>query len=341
LVFCYFSIDHRIVLQACNGGSETKITREEIVMMNRRQFLARSIAGSLSARFAASSASPRIDKQSLLIDSHVHVWKHDPAFPFAQGAHPPSDDAAVETLLELMQANGVDRTVLIQVIHYRWDNSYLANVLKRYPGRFKAVCRVNPKDPKASDQLSRLTEEQGFHGVRISPGAGAEGDWIRGSLMPLLWRRCVQLKVPMTILTPVTRLPDLVPLIEQNPELIVVIDHMADSPLDKPNDLELLTNLASYPKVFVKISHMWSISKQAYPYRDTNEQVKRLYRSFGAKRLMWGTDWPICLKQLSYREAVDLFRNYLDFIPEEDHEQILYKTVQRVWPFGSTSISPD
>jgi predicted TIM-barrel fold metal-dependent hydrolase len=302
-------------------------------MMNRRHFIATSIASSLAGRVDVSFASPVTGKGPLLIDSHVHVWKHDPAFPFAQGTHPPPEDATVETLLELMAANAVDRTVLIQVIHYRWDNSYLADVLRRYPGRFKAVCRVNPEDPKAPDQLSRLTEEQGFHGVRISPGAGEEGDWIRGSLMPPLWRRCAQLKVPMTILTPVTRLPDLVPLIEQNPDLIVVIDHMADCPLDRPNDLKLLTNLASYPKVFVKISHMWSISKQPYPYRDTNEQVKLLYKSFGAGRLMWGTDWPICLKQLSYREAINLFRNYLDFIPRDDHEQILYKTVQAVWPF--------
>jgi predicted TIM-barrel fold metal-dependent hydrolase len=302
-------------------------------MMNRRHFIATSIASSLAGRVDASFASPLAVKRSLLIDSHVHVWKHDPTFPFAQGAHPPPEDASVETLLALMEANAVDHTVLIQVIHYRWDNSYLADVLRRYPGRFKAVCRVNPEDPKAPDQLSRLTEEQGFHGVRISPGAGVEGDWIKGSLMAPLWRRCAQLKVPMTILTPVIRLPDLVPLIEQNPDLIVVIDHMADCPLDKPNDLKLLTNLASHPKVFVKISHIWSISKQPYPYRDTNEQIKLLYKSFGARRLMWGTDWPICLKQLSYREGINLFRNYLDFIPRDDHEQILYKTVQRVWPF--------
>ena len=308
-------------------------------MMNRRHFIAKSVASSLAGRVDASFASLLSGKRPLLIDSHVHVWKHDPAFPFAQGAHPPPEDASIETLLALMEANRVDRTVLIQVSHYRWDNSYLADVLRRYPGRFKAVCRVDPEDPKAPDHLSRLTEEQGFHGVRISPVAGVEGDWIRGSLMAPLWRRCAQLNVPMTVLTPVTRLPDLVPLIERNPELIVVIDHMADCPLDRPNDLKLLTNLASYPKVFVKISHLWSISKQPYPYRDTTEQVKLLYKSFGARRLMWGTDWPICLKQLSYREAINLFRNYLDFIPRDDHEQILYETVQRVWPFDQTSIS--
>jgi predicted TIM-barrel fold metal-dependent hydrolase len=124
------------------------------------------------------------------------------------------------------------------------------------------------------------------------------------------------------------------PLIERNPELTVVIDHMADSPLDEPKKLELLLALERYPKVFVKISHMWSLSKQAYPYPDSAEQVKRLYDRFGAERLMWGTDWPISLKQLSYARAVALFRDHLGFMSPGDHEQVLYKTVQRVWPFG-------
>src|SRR5580658_6844859 len=103
-----------------------------------------------------------------IIDPHVHVWKHDPQFPFARGANVPARDATPEMLLGLMKANGVSRTVLIQVIHYRYDNSYVASVRKRYPGTFQAVCRVDPLDPAAPDHLSELTE-QGFRGVRISP----------------------------------------------------------------------------------------------------------------------------------------------------------------------------
>jgi len=297
-------------------------------MWDRRRFIAASIASSAIGPFPAASATV-----PLLIDSHVHVWKHSPAFPLAQGAHPPAEDASAETLLSLMQANGVARTVLIQVIHYRWDNSYLASVLKQYPKKFSGVCRVNPEDPTAPDQLTQFTNEQGFHGVRLSPAAGAEGDWIGGPLMSPLWRRCADLKAPMTILTPVTRLPDLVPLIEQNPGLTVVIDHMADCPLDRPDQLQLLLALARYPKVFVKISHMWSLSRQPFPYPDAATLVKRLHDTFGPKRLMWGTDWPISLKRLPYDKAVALFRDHLDFLPANDREQILSKTVQEVWPF--------
>jgi len=292
--------------------------------VHRRTFLATAVA----ATAARAAAKPP------MIDSHVHVWKHDPNFPFAAGAHPPPEDASAEMLLDLMKANDVSKTVIIQVIHYKWDNSYLADVLKRYPRTFRGVCRVNPEDPAAPDHLSRLTEEQGFHGVRLSPSANADGDWIKGPLMPPLWKRCVQLKVPMTVLLPVGRIPDIVPLIEANPDLTVVIDHQADSPLGQPEKLDLLLALQRYPRVFVKISHMWSLSKQPYPYADAQVQVKRLCDKFGAHRLMWGTDWPISLKQLPYDKAVELFRDHIDFFTPEDREWILYKTVQQVWPFA-------
>jgi predicted TIM-barrel fold metal-dependent hydrolase len=233
-----------------------------------------------------------------------------------------------------MHANDVSRTVIIQVIHYKWDNAYLASVLKRYPRTFHGVCRVNPEDPTAPDQLSRLTEEQGFRGVRLSPAAGPAGDWITGPLMPPLWRRCAQLKVPMTLLIPVTRLPQVDPLIEANPDLQIVIDHMADSPLDHPEQLDLLIALARYPHLFVKISHAWSLSAQPYPYPDAIAQIQRLYKTFGAKRLMAGTDWPISLPKQPYAQTVAFYRDHLGFLPPQDHVQILSKTVQEVWPFG-------
>ena len=300
-------------------------------MRTRREFIA-EVASS-----AAAACLPRAHAQrppATFIDSHVHVWKHDPALPFAPGAHVPSEDASAEMLLDLMRANQVARTVLIQVIHYRWDNRFLASVLRRYPGLFQGVCRVNPEDPNAPDELRRLTEEQGFRGVRLSPAAGPEGDWIRGPRMSPLWRRCAQLRVPMTLLIPVERLPDVHPLIEANPDLQVVIDHVADCPAGDSAKLKLLLDLARYPKVFVKISHMWSVSQTTFPYPDAALQVRQLVAAFGADRLMAGTDWPVSLKFLSYSGAVDLFRNHLSFLSAEQHQAILSGTVQRVWPFA-------
>jgi predicted TIM-barrel fold metal-dependent hydrolase len=267
-----------------------------------------------------------------IIDPHVHVWKHDPKYPFAEGARVPERDATPEMLLDLMKANGVARTVIIQVIHYRYDNSFLADVLKKYPKEFQGVARVDPLDTGNVDHLSRLTE-QGFRGVRLSPAGNASGDWIAGPLMPPLWKRCEELKVPMTVLAPVTRMPDVEKLADRYPNLTIVIDHMADSPLDQPQQLEKLIALKRFPKLFVKISHTWSLSKQKYPFLDAQEQVKRLYDVFGPQRLMWGTDWPVCEAHTTYAEALKLVRDDMKFLNAEDKSWMLSRTIERVWPF--------
>lgn len=152
-------------------------------------------------------------------------------------------------------------------------------------------------------------------------------------MMPL-WMRTGALRMPMCMLAPVTRMPDVVALVDKFPDLTVVIDHMADCPLDQPNELEKLITLKRYPKVFVKISHTWSLSKQPYPYLDSQEQVKRLYDSFGPRRLMWGTDWPMVEPYCGYAKALAVVRDEMKFLNEDDKRWILSKTIERVWPFS-------
>lgn len=193
-------------------------------------------------------AMPKVRLEYSILDPHVHVWVNDPHYPWAkETTDPPHHDATPRMLLQFMKANGVARTVLVQYIGYRWDDRYTLDSLKNHEPYFMAVCRVNPVDPAAPDQLSQLAE-RGFHGVRLSPSGDASGDWIKGPLMPPLWKRAESLKIPMQIYAPVTRMPDLVPLIEQCHGLDVVIDHMADCPIDQPQELGKLIALARFPR---------------------------------------------------------------------------------------------
>lgn len=271
-----------------------------------------------------------------IIDPHVHVWKNDPKFPWAQDRNGPDEDATPEMLLELMEENGVEKTVLVQVIHYLWDNSYAADAMKRYPDKFMGVCRINPEDPNAPDHLSHWTEDEGFHGVRLSPSVGEAGDWFTGPLMPPIFRRAEQLGVPLLLLTRAERLADLVPLLEQHPELNVVIDHMADCSPEGPDKLQLLLDLAEFPRVYVKISHTWSISQSDYPWADTHEMVKRVYHTFGGSRIMWGTDWPVCLGKATYAQTLSVVKDGMDFFTPEDREWVLGKTALQLWNFSSS-----
>jgi predicted TIM-barrel fold metal-dependent hydrolase len=266
-----------------------------------------------------------------IIDPHVHVWINDPRYPWAKETlNPPAQDATPEMLLALMKANGVSKTLIIQVIHYRWDNSYLADVLQQYPEYFRGVGRVNPQDPAAPDRVSQLVAD-GFAGVRISPAADAQGDWIGGPLMEPLWRRCLEEKASLSVLAPATRIPEVTALIDKFPELDVIIDHMADCPPDRQDLLDPLLALKRYPNVFVKVSHAWSLSRQAYPYTDSQALVQQVYNAFGPQRLMWGTDWPLVEGYCGYGRALALVRDEMPFLNDDDKAWMLSRTVSRVF----------
>ena len=297
--------------------------------MNRREFSFAAIGMALPGAVLKDSAP-----KYRIIDPHVHVWVNDPHYPWAaETKDAPKTDRTPDMLLKLMSDNNVERTVLVQYIGYRWDNRYAIDSVRKYAPRFKAVCRVNPADPAAPDQLTALSA-QGFHGVRLSPSGDASGDWIKGPLMPPLWKRAEWLHVPMLVLAPVTRMLDLMPLIERCPDLDLVIDHLADCPIDRPEELDKLIVLARFPRVFVKISHTWSISRQPYPWLDAQEYVKRLYAVYGPQRLMWGTDWPVHEKWTTYARTLSVVRDDMKFLNAEDKSWILSKTIERVWRFS-------
>ena len=270
-----------------------------------------------------------------IIDPHVHVWKNDPAFPWpAENKNPPAEDRSAEDLLQLMEAHGVEKTVLVQVIHYRWDNSYVADVIARYPDKFMGVGRVNPEDPAAADHLSMWTEERGLHGVRLSPAGNGKDDWFNNSAMDPIFARAQSLGVPMLILTGPKRLPDLALLLDKYPDLDTVIDHMADVHPDDEVGRKLLMNMARYPRVYVKISHTWSISQQGYQWPDTHGLVQEVYQTYGAQRISWGTDWPVSLNKAEYGQTLSAVRDEMKFFNAEDLEWVLGKTALKLWNFG-------
>lgn len=267
-----------------------------------------------------------------IIDSHVHIWTHNPKYPWAKEEQDiPVGNAEPDDLIGLIQKSGVSRAVLVQYIKFRWDNRYVAKIMKDHPALFWGVCRVDPEDPASPDQLSYWTEKHGFQGVRISPKSGTTGDWFSGPLMLPFFKRAAELKVPVIILTKPDRLHDLSLILERVPDVPVVIDHFADC-LNQPDEcLERLLVLARYPGVFLKVGHIPQNSCEGFPWCDTYASFEKIFQKFGAERIMWGSDWPFCLKYMSYAQSLAIILENLSFITPADQEYLLSKTALRIW----------
>ena len=274
----------------------------------------------------------------MIIDSHLHVWSDDESlYPYGEVSRPGTGArASVELLNEHMAEAGVEKAVIVQPIHYLYDNRYVADCLARFPGRFAAVCLVDPKEPAAPDQLEELVRGRGFGGMRLHLSRQEDPSALAASDQDPLWRRVEELSVCLIVLGRATELPALEPIVDRFPDVKVVLDHLGGPPVGEEPTHPLLGNvlrMARYPNVYVKVSKMNRISKVPYPHGDTHDMVRRIYDAFGPERLMWGTDFPHVLTAGGYVHALELVRDELDFLTNEDKDWLFSETVRKVWKF--------
>ena len=84
----------------------------------------------------------------MIFDTHVHIWEVPPIARVGQTSPRPiklpTEPATAEELLADMDAHGVDKTVLVQSSFSTWDNGYIADSVKRVPGRFVGHGLIDP-----------------------------------------------------------------------------------------------------------------------------------------------------------------------------------------------------
>ncbi len=130
-----------------------------------------ALAGTQLTRNSAMSEDA---KRPLIVDPHVHVWVNDPRYPWpADLASPPKADATPEMLLAEMKRHGVDRTVIVHVIYYRWDCRYAADSVRAHPGQVRR--RLPGRSRKCRGHVAART--LGFPGPArraVEPRLGTE-----------------------------------------------------------------------------------------------------------------------------------------------------------------------
>ena len=187
----------------------------------------------------------------MIIDTHLHVWSDDAEhYPFAEG-RTQVGGGSVELLNQTMDEVGVDKAVIVQPIYYLFDNRYVADCLRRFPGRFAAIGLVDPKAPDATDRLEKLVREDGFGGLRIhSSRLDHPSEWAAPDQDPL-WRRSEELGTCFIVHGPAANLPHLAPIIGRFPEVPVVLDHIGGAPTNEEPPFPLLSHvldLARFPR---------------------------------------------------------------------------------------------
>ena len=190
-----------------------------------------------------------------------------------------------------MEEAGVDRAVIVQPIHYLYDNRYVIDCLCRFPGKFAGVGLVDRHAPDAPDQLQRLVEDHGFSGLRLHlPRPDDPAEWAAPDQDPI-WRKAEELGASFLSFGPADKLPAVEPIIARFPGVKVVLDHIGGAPTNEEEPAPLLGNvlkMAQYENVYVKFSPQPHKSDEEYPHRDSLPAFQKIHEAFGRERVMWG-----------------------------------------------------
>lgn len=126
--------------------------------------------------------------------------------------------------------------------------------------------------------------------------------------------------------------PDLRRIARQFPEIVFVVNHLGgvgthSAGLDEA--LSMVLDDHDVPNLLVKISglHYGSPRPWDYPYLDRIRIVKRFYESWGPRRMVWASDFPMLLPFTSYRQSLELLREHASFIEASELPCILGGTL--------------
>jgi predicted TIM-barrel fold metal-dependent hydrolase len=307
--------------------------------MNRRHFLgsAAAAAGALTVPSLLPAQQPPI--KSGHIDAHVHVWTPDvEKYPLAPGfsreqMKPPG--FTPEELLAHARPCGVNRIVLIQMSFYGFDNRYMLDTMRRFPGVFSGVAVIDENASPA--EKMRELKKQGVRGFRIRPGDRSVDTWLDGPGMAAMWKCGVEEGLAMCHLVNPDSLPAIDRMCLKYPETPVVIDHFARIGADgtiREADVDALCKLARHKRTHVKISAFYALGKKQAPYLDLVPMIRRLVEAYTPQRLMWATDCPYQVQEgHTYTASIELVRDRLDFLSDVDRRWLLEKTAEKVF-FG-------
>lgn len=270
----------------------------------------------------------------LIVDSQVHIWGADTPerpWPARHAPHRPEPFSA-DDLLQEMNAAGVDAVIIVPPGWEGDRNDLGLEAARLHPTRFAVMGRLDPTALESRSVLARWRRQPGMLGLRFTFHTPQMEPLLTEGHLNWLWSEAEKNGVPLMVLVPPRLLPTIQKVAEQYPGIKLTLDHMSipKGTKDAPAfaHVDELVKLAKTPNIAVKATSLSSYTTEAYPHKLVHEPLRKVVEAFGPRRVFWGTDLTK-LAPGSYREAVTMFTEEMDFLSAEDKAWIMGRGVCR------------
>jgi L-fuconolactonase len=265
------------------------------------------------------------------VDAHQHFWDPDTAdYPWmTDGLAALRRKFAPRDLAPLLNEHGIDFSVLVQTRSSVDETREFLRLAAEYPFIAGVVGWVDLTDPDVSKALDDLRAEVGgdrLVGIRHQVHDEDDPDWIRREDV---WRGLAGVCDSGLTYDLVIRPREMAATLATTrafPDLRFIVDHIAKPNIregQSDNWAEMVARLADCPNVWCKVSGMVTEADwKSWRPRDLAPYVAHVRSCFGVDRLIFGSDWPVCLVAAEYGEVVHALRKALGDIAEHEAARI-------------------
>ncbi len=285
----------------------------------------------------------------MIVDTHVHVFTDDrKKYPQIRdtaraGSIPSITEigqtewpvTTAETLIASMDEAGIDKATLVQAYFvYEYDNRYTVDSALAHPERFASIVVLDPMDRNAPVELSRLVEQQqGVIGLRFMRGrlpASSLGD---PATFPL-WERMQSLGIPLAVNDRIGDISKIRKAMDKYPNVKVAFEHSWGHKVGAPPDYGLLDPLFAFadnPNVYIKTA-INNIAAAREAGGTPQQLYTKLIEVFGARRIMWSSNYPAHPKFGGVKERLEIAKKELGFLSGMDQAWIFGETALTLYP---------
>ncbi len=272
----------------------------------------------------------------MIIDSHQHFWKYNPIrdswIDDSMGAI--KKDFLPKDLHPILSANHVDGCIAVQADQSEEETEFLLQCAKEYPFIKGVVGWVDLKSEQVEDRLKHFSKNNLFKGVRHIVQAEADDFMLDSKFMNGI-SKLERFNLTYDILVFPRQLPAAVELAKAFPNQKFVLDHIAKPRISEAIADDWLNNiqlLAENPNVSCKISGMVTETKDfKWKKQDFTPFLDAVVAAFGMDRLLFGSDWPVCLLAAQYQDVLGIIDDYFETYPEEVIDKVLGGNTTRIY----------
>jgi L-fuconolactonase len=268
------------------------------------------------------------------VDSHQHFWRLDRGDYrwLTPDLAPIYRDFLPDHLSPLIARAGITATILVQAAPTVEETRYLLSLARDHSFIAGVVGWTDFESDDATYIIAELAADTQLVGLRPMIQDIADPEWmLRADLEPA-FEAMIDHGLVFDALVRPQHLPALRELATRYPELGMVLDHAAKPPLagDLADWKREIAALARDTPFVCKLSGLVTEAGSADPGMLAG-CVEHLLETFGAQRIMWGSDWPVCELVCSYDTWRGITDTLLSKLQPEEREHIYSGTARTTY----------